>query len=334
MDASVIVDVAGGQIGGAARFRRELVRYLEHTGRMDVGIIGAARRLDPAWLVRREVACRSRSRRVALNNVGFMVPGGERWTLLGNALHFLTDREIAVLDPSLRPVAGRQATVVRMAARRSDVLIAPCSAMAERIAHIMPTVAGRLAVRMHPVSSVSLRPGLRTDPLILCPIIFEAYKHMPERLAEWLAATSGRIDPSVRMIVTAGASEVPAPLARSPRLALVGRLDQAKLARLWARSRAVYFPTGLESFGFPLAEARASGLPVIARDTAQNREIAGPALCGFRVGDAGSLLAATESAVTRNFEPDPAAFDPAAYFDWMLGASDSSRPTSTVTGGG
>jgi glycosyltransferase involved in cell wall biosynthesis len=100
----------------------------------------------------------------------------------------------------------------------------------------------------------------------------------------------------------------------------VGRLDHAKLCRLWARSRAVYFPPGLEAFGFPLAEARVNGQPVIARDTPQNREIAGPALCGFAVGDPDSLRQAIEIAVTRKVAPDPAPFDPDAYFDWMLGS--------------
>ena len=101
MGAAVTVDVAGGPMGGAARFRLEFYNYLEGTGRKDIGIIGANRRLDPAWLMRREMVGHSRARRVALNNVGFVAPGGERWTLLGNALHFLTGQEISALDPSL-----------------------------------------------------------------------------------------------------------------------------------------------------------------------------------------------------------------------------------------
>ena len=48
MGAVVTVDVAGGPMGGAARFRLELYKYLKGTGRKDVGIIGANRRLDPA----------------------------------------------------------------------------------------------------------------------------------------------------------------------------------------------------------------------------------------------------------------------------------------------
>ena len=56
---AISVDVAGGSMGGAARFRDELYRYLKRTGRTDVNVIGAERRVDPAWLLRREVARRS-----------------------------------------------------------------------------------------------------------------------------------------------------------------------------------------------------------------------------------------------------------------------------------
>ena len=320
MDAAVTVDVAGGPIGGAARFRVELYNYLERTGRTDVGVIGTERRLDPAWLVRRELVGYSRFRRVALNNVGFVTPGGERWTLLGNALHFLTESEIANLDPSLRPVAKRQAPVVRLAARRSDVLIAPCSAMAERVAHIMPHIKNRLVVRMHPVSA-SVVAKTNSDQIILCPIIFEAYKHMPARISEWLTATEGYIDPSVKMLVTASPAEVPISLAQSPRLQFIGRIDHAEISRIWPRSRAIYFPTGLESFGFPLAEARVNGQPVIARDTEQNRDIAGAALYSFTPGNPDSLREATERALTANVAPQPGPFDPVAYFNWMLGST-------------
>ena len=121
------------------------------------------------------------------------------------------------------------------------------------------------------------------------------------------------------MIVTATASEVPASLAASPRFDLVGRLGNAEMGSLWARSRAVFFPPGLEAFGYALAEARVNGRPVIAQDTAQNREIAGPALCGYTIGDRESLLHATETALTVEIPPDTDPFDPSAYFEWMLG---------------
>jgi Glycosyl transferases group 1 len=315
---AVTIDIAGGQLGGAARYGTEVYGYLRRSARDDVKVIGMRRRLSPAWLAVREAAAVRRSRRVALNNVGFLTPGGERWTLVANPLHFLSAAEMAAQIPTLRTAMSRQIPVVYRAARRSDVLVAPCTAMAERISSALPEVADRVVVRLHPVSAnpVPRRPG---GSRILCPVLFAPFKNMPDRLAEWLAAVDHALDGSVRMIVTADAAELPASLAANPRLDLVGRLSVGALYDLWASSEAVYFPSGLESFGFPLAEARVNGQPVIAQDTPQNREIAGPALCGYTVGDADSLLHATELALSRRLEPDPDPFDPDSYFDWMLG---------------
>jgi glycosyltransferase involved in cell wall biosynthesis len=318
MTAAVIVDVAGGPTGGAARYRLELYRHLSRTGREDVEIIGADRRVTPSWLLRREVTCPRRARRISLTNVSFVAPGGERWTKLGNALHFLTDSELAQLDPSLRLTTQRRAAVVHRAARRSDVLYTPSTAMAERVARVLPTLRSRIIPRLNAVSP-DLIPSLPRDPVILCPVLFDPHKHMVERITELLTAVDEVADPSVQLIVTADRAEVPTELANQKRIELVGRLPHAKLRDVWARSRAIYFPTGIESFGFPLAEARVSGHPVIARDTAQNREIAGPALCGFTPGDITSLQAAAMLALSTDVAPDPSPFDPDAYFAWLLG---------------
>jgi len=316
--AAVTVDAAGAQMGGAARFLVELRGYLERTGREDVEIIGSRRRVRPGWLVRRELSSRARSRRVALNNVGFVAPGGPRWTLLRNALHFLTEDEQAQLDPALQASARRDAAVVHLAARRSDVLVAPSTAMAERIAAVRPDLSSRVVIRPHPVS-VPSTPHLSGDLVILCPVLFAPYKHMAQRLTELLAAIDDLEDPSVRVRMTADAAEVPVAVACHPQVELVGRLPFSKLRDMQARSRAIYFPTGLESFGYPLAEARVSGQPVIARDIARTREIAGPALCGYTPGDPDSLRRAVEAALTADVAPDPGPFDPDRYFGWLLG---------------
>ena len=210
MTAAVTVDAAGGQLGGAARYRDELRGYLARTGRDDVEIIGGRRRIGPGWLVRRELSGRGRSRRVALNNIGFVAPGGPRWTLLRNALHFLTADEEARLDPVLLAKVGRDAVVVHLAARRSDVIVAPSTAMAERIVTVRPELSSRIVVRPHPVSAALVRhlPG---DPVILCPVLFASYKHMAQRLTELLAAIGDLEDPSVRVRVTAEPRKCPRP---------------------------------------------------------------------------------------------------------------------------
>jgi glycosyltransferase involved in cell wall biosynthesis len=315
---SVTIDLAGGNLGGVARYRDELSGYLERRARHDIKLIGTRRRLGPAWLAAREATAVRRSRRIALNNVGFLTAGGERWTLLANALHFLTGDEMAALDPRLRAAMWRQAGIVHRAARRSDVLVAPCTAMAERITAVLPDAANRVTVRMHPVSA-SATPRRPRGALILCPVLFAPYKHMADRIGEWLAAVDEVMNDSVRLIVTASPAEVPASLATSPRLHFVGRLSVAQTGDLWSHCQAIYFPTGLEAFGFPLAEARVNGIPVIARDTPQNREIADAALCGYTLGDGDSLRHATEASLNARITPDPEPFDPDAYFDWMLG---------------
>jgi len=318
--AAVIVDAAGARMGGAARYLDELRGYLTRTGRDDVEIIGTRRQVGPGWLVRREVGNQARARRVALNNVGFVAPGGQRWTLLRNALHFLTDAEQARLSPPLPAHVRRDAAVVHMAARRSDVLVAPSTAMTERIAAVRPELSSRLVVRPHPVSAaLAASAGAPRAPVILCPVLFAPYKQMDQRLAELLDAVGGLDDQDVKVRVTADRAEVPAVIACHPQVELVGRLPGRELRGIQACSRASYYPTGLESFGYPLAEARASGQPVIARDTAQNREVAGPALCGYIEGDPDSLRRALAAALAADVAPDPGPFDPDRYFTWLLG---------------
>jgi len=318
MTMQVIVDAAGGQVGGAARYRAELLGYLARTGRRDVRVLRPDRQITPGWLVRRELTGSGGGRLVSVNNVGFVRPGGERWTLLASPLDFLTDDEWANLHPALRRETRYRAPIVHLAARRSDVVIAPCTGMAERIARTLPSLRTRLTVRLHPISADSV-PRQPRDPVILCPVLFAAYKHMVPRLRELVAALDAYGDPAVQVLVTAVRAEVPGDLAAHPRIRLVGHLQHAVLVELWARSRAVFFPSAIESFGYPLAEARVNGQPVIAVDTAQNAEIAGPALRGFRIGDADSLGRAVELALTKDVEPDPEPFDPGAYFDWLLG---------------
>jgi Glycosyl transferases group 1 len=317
MNDAVTVDVAGGPIGGAARFRTEFYDYLTCTKRRDVKVIGDRHRLNPAWLLRREMVGLAR-KRVALNNVGFVTPGGERWTLLRNALHFLTESEEHHLKPSLIAAISRQTPVVRLAARRSDVLVVPCSSMAERVVMVIPSLRHRIVVRPHPVSANSI-PILPREPAILCPVLLESYKPMAERLTDLLAAMDAYGDPTAILRITAAREELPANVASHPRVESLGRLSYKDLRTIWGRSKAIFFPTGLESFGYPLAEARVSGHPVIGLNTAQNREIAGSALCGFSPDEAASLRDAVARALSTEVRPDPAPFDPAAYFRWLLG---------------
>ena len=294
-----------------------MLRYLEESERQDIRVIGAARRIDPAWLVWREIAAPARQRRVALNNISFVSPGSERWVLLRNLTDFLTEEEASRLDYAHRQEFRRRAAVVYLAAKRAERLVVPCTAMAERVSLALPKVAERVVVRHHPVSPDSV-PQLFREPIILCPIVFLPYKNMIRHVSEFLLAMES-VDPSIRLLVTANRNELPPDVAEHKRIELIGHLGNSDLRLVWARSSAIFFPPEIESFGYPLAEARTSGHPVIAKDSEQNREIAGSALRGYVPGDMDSLREATLSAITSRVEPDPDPFDPVAYFDWLLG---------------
>ena len=54
-----------------------------------------------------------------------------------------------------------------------------------------------------------------------------------------------------------------------------GYLTPDQIAARYAAADVVVFPSWLETFGYPLAEARAAGVPLVAADTATNREVAG-----------------------------------------------------------
>jgi len=63
----------------------------------------------------------------------------------------------------------------------------------------------------------------------------------------------------------------------APFVTNVGYLSYEEVPGLYAESDLVLFPSLLESFGHPLVEAMASGRPILAADTAINREICGEA---------------------------------------------------------
>ena len=62
------------------------------------------------------------------------------------------------------------------------------------------------------------------------------------------------------------------------------------LPDVYAKNDIFVFPSVSETFGFPLVEAMASGIPVIAADSNINREICGEAALYFRPYDAQELV--------------------------------------------
>jgi glycosyltransferase involved in cell wall biosynthesis len=310
-----VVDVAGGHTGGAARWRGEIVGWAGRNSSRSVQLIGEHERVEPRWLFRRE-AVGWKSHRIATNNVSFVGGTGPRIVLLRNALHFLWPSELGQI-PGLPTGLARQIPIVRATARRADVIVVPCATMGDRVAHALPGLRRRIVVRHHPLSAAELtRPASHDPGIVLYPVRVSAYKDVVgalDRLTDVLRV----IDPAARIVVTADADELGAAGA-VPSVRAVGSKSLAEMQLLWATAAAVYMPFSVESFSYPVAEGRSLGVPVIALDTDQNREIGAGALFGYHDGDPESLAQAAAAALAAKISPEPEAFDPDQYFAWLM----------------
>ena len=65
----------------------------------------------------------------------------------------------------------------------------------------------------------------------------------------------------------------------------LGPLPNEQVQDLYRRADLFVFPSLCESFGHPMVEAMAHGLPIVASDTPVNREICGEAALYFRSRD-------------------------------------------------
>jgi glycosyltransferase involved in cell wall biosynthesis len=103
----------------------------------------------------------------------------------------------------------------------------------------------------------------------------------------------------------------------------VGEIDAAGISALYDSLDIFVFPSLVESFGFPLVEAMAKGLPVAAADTPSNREIAADAGLFFPPADAqalaGILGALIDNAALREARA-AAALHRAQDFSWQRAA--------------
>lgn len=308
-----IIDVAGALTGGAARWRREAARWVADNPNQGVRLVGTGHRVEPRWLVERELLARG-ERRIAANNVGFVTGRGGRVVLLVNALHFLRPGEAEDL-PGIPSGMSRQVPVVRAAARRADKLVVPCTEMHDRVVAILPDLRGRLAVRHHPITVHHARRPPLDDPYVLYPGLPARHKDLVGHLTLLVNAIT-RAASNLRVRVTTLPAEL-GNLAAHPRVLAIGPQSLSDMDTLWAEASAAYAPTTVESFGYPVAEARALGVPVIAVNSRQNREIGGLALVGFAPGDPQSLAAAVAGACSHTPPPDPGPFEPDAYFHWL-----------------
>lgn len=174
------------------------------------------------------------------------------------------------------PGARIRRWAIRRSARHAAVLHAPTAAQA----HLLRAVTDRpVAVVPHGVDHELFRPAPEPGNEILYVADFYAHKRHDLVIEAWRGLPLQR--PVLRLI--GDPQPEPATFARVQRLVagedrvrISPRVPQEEVAAAYRSARMLLLPSENESFAMPIAEALATGVPVIARDAPVLRETGGP----------------------------------------------------------
>lgn len=190
---------------------------------------------------------------------------------------------------------------LRPSVRASAVVITPTETVRTSVVDELGADPDRVLVVSAPVfrraEDLPLpAPGV-AEPFFLYPAATEPHKNHATLIRAFAKVASTR--PGLRLVLTGtrGRSdgEVVAAIERFGMRDAVLHLGQAPRSRLdalIARAVALVFPSRYEGFGLPLAEAMATGCPVIASDLPVIREVVGQAGVLVDPGDAEAWAAA------------------------------------------
>ena len=198
-----------------------------------------------------------------------------------------------------RRSAGRASTVLCGSRETEARLVAALGVSAEKVAVIPYGVSPVFTTGPEP------RPGPGEEPVLLFVGTFEPRKGLAA-----LHDALGRLDDLGARLVVAGrpgwgTEELMGRLHADPRVQVVEAPTDAELARLYRSATALVHPSTMEGFGLPVAEALASGTPVVATDLACVREFAGDVPVYVPPGDGPALVAAIRGLLEAPDEREP-----------------------------
>ena len=198
----------------------------------------------------------------------------------------------------VHPDVQRAGEILRRSVARGAVVHASSQATADKVRHLLP--AGRVEV-IHlgappalvgaPVGALGARPrpGLHllrpgAPPFILFVGTIERRKNVTGLVGAFGRAR--RLLPDLHLVLAGGPGDDAEQVDRSiaslrpgdgEAVHLLGRVDDATKAALYAAAAVVAYPSLDEGFGFPLLEAMTAGAPLVASTAGSIPEVAGDA---------------------------------------------------------
>ena len=217
-------------------------------------------------------------------------------------------REGGLFDPmylyNIAPAQGAKVAVTRhlrrrlilMSARYADHVLSPSAAMRDMLLPWAPDVAAKCSVNLYGTLPSLYHPAAaprpwRADGTLRLIFVSAYYPHKnPAILCEAVDRLRAE-GQAAHATITMDIDEVQMPGSTLDRLLMqrsaandcvsLGHCDYRDLPALYHAHDVFVFPSVSESFGHPMVEALATGLPIVAADTAINREICGEAALYF-----------------------------------------------------
>jgi alpha-1,3-rhamnosyl/mannosyltransferase len=194
----------------------------------------------------------------------------------------------------------------RQSARRADRVLCPSTATRERIVSEFEVDTEKVVVAPWGVDEAFRAPSRPANgDYFLCVGRWEARKGLDVLHAALRESAQRGV--RLRLVLAGGpgwgASETVRELRSEPEVETVLDPSDEELRSLYAGAFALVYPSRMEGFGLPVAEAMASGCPVIASDLPEVREWAQDAPLYVPAGDsrslADALMALTEDRLRR-----------------------------------
>lgn len=266
-----------------------------------------------------------------------------------NALPF--DRAwVSRLGPRARALAAARRALFHLQMCRSAATVVPSASMADHLLGWRGAPAGAV-VRIVPhgvdvgrfSSTERSWPPVGGRPLQLVSVSHAA-RHKDQVLLVGLVAGLRDAGHDVRLWLTVDRQDSPAYVAEidqararlevGDRVEVLGRVDDVE--RLYRRADVMVFPSLVESFGFPVVEAMAAGIPVVASRIASTEELLGPDGWYFEPGDVQGAVAAVRRLLATPGSEVVAATDRASAaadrLSWSTNAAAVVAVVEEVTG--
>jgi len=171
----------------------------------------------------------------------------------------------------------RFAAQARLAAERSDLIIAVSAFTAAQVRDLLHVEPNRIRVVHHGVSPPPVPSSIPRENMVL----FTGSLQRRKNVLRLIQAFERAAPPNWRLVLAGstgfGAEEILHSAGQNPRVVVTGYVSNDELESLYSRAAIFAFPSLDEGFGMPVLDAMARGVPILTSNKSALPEVAGDA---------------------------------------------------------